>query len=182
MVNLLKNNSVQGLYFTEEENGQIANNTPGEIDLDNLTLATMYIYFDTIIRFQHKVTYNREGDDWIGLKTWASGQGTVQASTGGAKRGVFLITVEADETTAENLERMGILNVKTGSVSGTGKLKYLVKQTAASAFRQFPNSAGALVNYTAIIIRGSDSTEIADKGKDVLLINIACEEITARPL
>ncbi len=182
MVNLLKNNSTQGLYITEEEDGQIANNTPGEIDLDNLTLATMYIYFDTIIRFEHKLTYNRDGDDWTGFKTWQTAAGTVGSSTGGAKRGIFLITVEVNETTAENLERMGILNVKIGSTSGVGKIKYLVKQSASEAFRQFPNSSGALLNYTAIIIRGVDIAELADKGKDILLANLLCEEITTRPL
>lgn len=177
---LLKNNSTQGLYILEEENGQIANNTPGEIQLTNLTLGTMYVYFDIILRFEHKSTYNKEGDDFTGFKTWQRSPGAVQASTGGGKRGFFMITVECNETTAENLERMGVLNVKIGSTSGVGKIKYLVKQTASEAFRQFPNSGGTFRKSAAIIIRGVSATEMADSGKDVNVVNIALEEIEAR--
>ena len=180
MVNKIKSNSTQGIYITEDEGGAVAGNTPGEIDLDNLTIGTKYIYFDTLLRFEEKSTYNREGNDWIGYKTWATGQGTVQASTGGAAKTFFMITVEVDETTAEYVKQMGILNVKTGSTSGVGKIKYLVKQTASEAFEQFPNSAGVLKKMTAIIIRGSDIVEIANSGKDVKLINIALERITVR--
>lgn len=180
MVNKIKNNSTQGLYIIEDDGTSITANTPGEIDLDLQTLGTQYMYFDTILRFEEKSTYNREGSDWIGFKTWATGEGSSQASTGGAAKTFYMATVEDDETTAEAMKRMGILNVKTGSAAGAGKIKYLVKQTASEAFEQFPNSAGSLRNYTAIIIRGSDIVEIASSGKDVKLINIAIERITAR--
>ena len=183
MVNKIKNNSTQGLYITEDEGGAVAGNTPGEIDLDNLTggaASIKYIYFDVVLRFEEKSTYNREGDDWIGLKTWATAQGSVQASTGGAAKTFFMITVETDETTAEYVKQMGILNVKTGATAGVGKIKYLVKQTASEAFEQFPNPAGTLRKMTAIIIRGTDIVELGIPGKDVKLITLALERITAR--
>lgn len=175
MVNKIKNNSTQGLYFTEEQGGSIAGNTPGEIDLDSLVLGDTYIYFDTINRFEEKTTYNREGEDFIGFKTWQSGAASVQASTGGGKRTYFLITVECDETTAEHLKTFGVRNVKAGD-----GIKYLIKQTASEVFEQFPNSAAALKKAVAIIIRGHDIAEIGEAGKDVKLINIACEQISSR--
>jgi hypothetical protein len=174
MAPLLSANGI-GLYFVEEENGQIAANTPGGIDLGNLTLGDTYIYFDTVLRFEHKLTFNKESDNFIGFWTWGSGNNTVATGTGGASRGYFMITVECDETTVENLEKLTKLNV----VAGDG-LKYLVKQTASAVFRQFPNSSAALKNYAPIVVRGVDAVEIDTSGKDVQIVNIACEEITTR--
>ena len=175
MVNLLKNNSTQGLYFVEEENGQILNDTPGEIDLDNLSLNDTYIYFETILRFEEKLTFNKEGKDWTGFWTWQDGNNGARAGTGGGMKSFYLITVETDETTAENLKRLASLNVVP-----TDGLKYLVKQTAASAFEKFPNESSVLKNASGIIIRGVDIVEIAESGKDVKVINIACERVTGR--
>lgn len=175
MVNKIKNNSTQGLYITEEQNNSISNNTPGEIDLDQLSLGDTYIYFDTINRFEEKATFNREDPDWTGFKTWQSGSLDAQASTGGGMRVFYMCTVEVDETTAENLKKLAALNVVIGDT-----IKYLVKQTASEAFEQFPDGSGVLKKWTAIIIRGYDITEIANSGKDVKIINFVCERITAR--
>lgn len=175
MANLIKNNSTQGLYITEEEGGSIAGDTPGEIDLANLVLGDSYIYFDTILRFEEKGTFNREDPDWTGFKTWQSGSLDVQASTGGGMKVFYMCTVETDETTAENLKLVAALNV----VIGDG-IKYLVKQTASEAFETFPNGSGVAKKATAIIIRGYNIVEIGNSGKDVKMVNFVCERITAR--
>lgn len=173
LVNKIKDSSTQGLYFTEEQGGAIAGNTPGEIDLDLLVLGNSYIYFDTLLRFEEKSTFNLE-TGFTGYKTWqidaASG---VQATTGGARKNFFMSTVETDETTAENLKTFVMLNVKIGD-----GIKYLVKQTASEAFEQFANSVGTLRKAVAIIIRGIDITEV--EGKALKLITIACEQIKQR--
>ncbi len=175
MVNKIKTNSTQGLYFTEEQGGSIAGNTPGEIDLDLLALGNTYIYFDTLLRFEEKSTFNQE-TGFTGHKTWQiDAAGGVQSSTGGGRKNFFMITVEADETTAEHMKTFVMLNVKIGD-----GIKYLVKQTAAEVFEQFANSVGTLRKAVAVIIRGIDIVEKADSGKDVKLINIACEQIKQR--
>lgn len=175
LVNKIKNNSALGLYFTEEQGGAIAGNTPGEIDLDSLVLGNSYIFFPIILRFEEKSTFNQE-QGFTGYKTWqidaASG---VQVSTGGGRKNFFMITVESDETTAEHMKTFVMLNVKIGD-----GIKYLVKQTASEAFEQFANSVGTLRKAAAVIIRGIDITEVGDKGKDVKLITIACEQIKLR--
>jgi hypothetical protein len=175
MAPLLKNNSTQGLYILEEENGRIAANLPGDIDLGNLSLGDTYIYFDNILRFEEKFTANREGDDWIGFKTWNVANHKTQASTGGAYRVYYMSTVESNETTAQYLKTLAALNV----IPGDG-LKFLVKQTASEAFELFPNDSGVNKKATAIIIRGYNAVEIASGGKDFKLINIVCERITQR--
>lgn len=180
MVNLLKNSSTQGLYLLEEENGQIANNTPGEIDLDNLTLGTMYIYFDTVLRFQEKSSFDWSIPDWAGFHTWQTGDNAVQASTTGGTRTFYIISVEHDETTAENLKRIASLNVINNTTTAQGKIKHLVKQTASEAFEKFPNSSVVNINSTAIIIRAIDIVEMAERGKDLKVSNITCERITFR--
>lgn len=173
--NPIKTNSTQGLYLTEEEDGSIAGNTPGEIDLTNLVLGNSYIYFDTILRFEEKSTFNQE-TGFTGLKTWQiDAAGGVQSSTGGGRKNFFMITIETDETNAEHLKTFVMLNVKIGD-----GLKYIVKQTASEAFEQFANSVGTLRKAAAIIIRGIDIVEIANSGKDVKVINIACEQIKQR--
>ena len=172
---LLKNNSTQGLYLAQDDAGKIAANTPGDLDLNNLTLGTNYIYFDTVLRFEEKATFNIEGNDFVGFKTWQSGSRAVQASTGRGIRTFFLISVEVDETTAEYMKTLGKFNVNVGD----GQL-FLIKQTASEAFEQFPNSSVALKKFAKIIIRGADIVEVAEGGKDVKIINIACEQIDAR--
>lgn len=171
--NLIKNNSTQGLYITEEEDGQIANDTPGEIDLTNLVLGDSYIYFDTLLRFEEKTTFNREDPDWTGFKTWQSGSLDVAFSTGGGMRTFYMCTVETDETTAENLKKLAALNV----VIGDGA-KYIVKQTASEAFETFPDGSGTLKKSTKVIIRGHSIAEVGTSGKDVKVINFVCERIT----
>ena len=175
MVNLLKNSSTQGLYITIDNAGKIVANTPGDLDLDGLSLGTQYVYFDTLARFEEKGTFNREEPDFIGFKSWQTAATTVNASTGGGSKAVFLITVETDETTGEYVKTLSKLNVKIGG----GQL-YIVKQTASEAFEQFPNSSSTLKKYVPIIMRGYNIIEKADSGKDVKLINIACEQIDAR--
>ena len=172
---LLKNNSTQGIYITNDVAAKITGDTPGDLDLTTLVLGSTYIYFDTIARFEEKTTFNREEPDFIGFKTWSIDQNTVQASTGGGSKTVFLITVETDETTAELTKTFAKLNVKRAA-----GIKYLIKQTASEAFEKFPDSTSTLKQFASVIIRGIDVLEKADSGKDVKLINIACEQVALR--
>lgn len=177
MANKIKNNSTQGLYITEEENGQIANDTPGEIDLDNLVLGDSYIYFDIVSRFEEKATFNKEGDDWTGFKTWqrSSSDLSVEASTGGAMRVFYLCTVETNLAGAQFIKRLSALNVFIGD-----GIKYIVKQNASESFETFPNDSATLRKATPIIIRGYDIVELGNPASTVKMVNFACERITAR--
>ena len=176
MVDKIKTHSEIGLYITEDQGGAVAANTPGEIDLDLVgTIGNEWIHFSNIQRFEEKATFNKE-TDFVGIKTWQTSEfGGVQASTGGARRLFFMITVETDETTAEYMKTFGMLNVKIGDT-----LKYLVKQTAAESFEQFSNLAGVSKKVSSVIVRGYNIVEIAQSGKDVKIINIALEHIDAR--
>ena len=177
MATLLKNNSAVGLYILEEENDQLeTNNTPGEIDLENLTLGDTYIYFDTVIRFEHKVTANKEGTDFVGFWSWQSAAtpGSVSASTGGARRGYILATVETTATQQANFEKFFNLNAAVGDGQ-----KFLIRQWASETFREFPYGA-TNKKYAKVIMRGYDITETEDKGKDCQLLNIAFEEVSTR--
>ena len=180
MVNKIKNNSTQGLYIVEDDGASIAADTPGEIDLDLLVLGTKYIYFDNILGFNERGTANKESDDFVGFKTWNTANFKTQANTGGAYRIFYTITTETTETVAENLKLIFALNSVNNAVSGQGKIKYLVKQTATTSFEKFVNSAGVLKNATAVIIRGYDIVEKGTSGKDVKAITFACERITSR--
>jgi hypothetical protein len=174
MVNYIKNNSSQGLYITEDQGSQIGNNTPGNIDLDQLSLGDSYIYFDNIQRFEEKTTYNRE-EAFVGWKTVQDASTKIAATTGGGKRNWFLISVECNLTTAENFKKLATLNAKISD-----ELKYIVKQYASESFEQFTNESGTLKKWAGIIIRGYDIVEKHDSGYDVKLINIACEQIMSR--
>jgi hypothetical protein len=176
MVNLLKNNSTIGLYITEDNGNKITGDTPEDLDLDLVgTVGVNWIHFENIVRFEEKATANMEGE-FTGWKTWQidAASGTA-ASTGGARRVFFMITVECNETTAENFKKFFTLNVKIGDT-----LKYLIKQTASSSFEQFSNNVASMHPWAAVIIRGYDIVEMANSGKDLKLINIACEEILTR--
>ena len=176
MAPLLKNNSTQGVYIAADDAGKIAANTPGDLDLGNLILGTNYIYFDVVLRFEEKTTFNREGLDFMGWKTLNYGNTSVQATTGGSYKNLFLVSVETDETGAELMKTLSKYNVRSGD-----EQFFLIKQTASEAFEQFPNSAVVLKKFARIIIRGIDIVEMTNSsGKDVKVINIACEQIDAR--
>ena len=171
MVDLISSNA-WGVYIVEEENGQIAANTPGGIDLDNLVEGDTYIYFDQVLTFDQKYMSQREGDDFLGWKTMqTSSSGTVSGNVGGGYR--HFITFMAKVTEALG-EKMGTLFVKHVA-SGDGD-KYLVHQRATTTFEQFSNTSGTLKNYCEIIIRGFELKETDQKGKDNKIVIITLEE------
>lgn len=165
-----------GIFITKEENGQIAANTPGGIDLANLAIGDTYIYFTNILRFEHKLTANFEGEEEWGHKTWGVADGVRAHNTGTIEKGYFMITVEGTETQAEQAEQFLKKNNR-GTLATATNIRYLCKQTATTVFRQFPNASGTLKKYAPVILRGMDAVEIATSGKDVQLITIACEEV-----
>ena len=165
-----------GIFITKEENGQINNNTPGGIDLDNLTAGDTYIYFTNILRFEHKLSANFEGEDRWGHKTWGIANGVNAHNTGTIEMGYFMVSCEGTETQAEQAEQFLKKNNR-GSLATSTNIRYLVKQTATTVFRQFPNASGTLVNYCPVILRGVSAVENDMSGKDVQLITLAFEEV-----
>jgi len=161
-----------GVWIVEEEDTQIASNTPGGITYTNLVLGDTYIYLDDIITFTHKFISQREGEDILGWKSiQTNSTGKIEGQTGGGLRSSFIITAMVDEATSEYLKRFFKLHV----VAEDGN-KYLVHQRATTTFEQFPNSAGVLKKYAEIIIRGIDIKETNDGGKDAKIATLVLED------
>jgi hypothetical protein len=176
MVDLISSHPI-GVFIVKEENGQIAANTPGGIDLANLTVGDTYIYYTKVLRFEHKLTANYESDTEMGHKTQGVGNGKRGHTTGTSDQRYFLIIVETDEDGAEQAEQFLVKNNQTGSYATSANRRYLCKQTATTVFRQLPNATGAFKNYAPVILRGVSSVEKSDSGKDVQLVTLALEEV-----
>jgi len=174
MVTLLKNNSSQGVYILEDQGGWVAANTPGEADLDSLVLGSTYIYFDSVLRFQHYQTHNREGDTNLGWNVMPTGEGTQDWSTHGTDKEYISLMVEEDCTTSEKLHFLGKYRNRT---TRQATKIYFVKQKTATTFYQFSNATPAQKNYCSCIIRGIDSVETGNSDKQT--ITIALEVVWA---
>lgn len=164
-----------GVWITEEENGQIAANTPGGLTYTNLVEGDSYIYLDTIIKFEHKLSSIREGVEFLGFKTMQVGTRKVQANAGGGIRGVIIITAMVKEDIGQKLKTLFYKHVAIGDGN-----KYLVRQRAATTFEQFPDNTATLKNYAEIIIRNMGFVETNDGGKDKKIVIIACEQVAQR--
>ena len=158
MVNYIKNNSTQGIYITTEQGGNIAGNTPGNIDLDLLILGNTYIYFDSVMRFEYRISTTTEGGDstFVGHNVSAITPGGLTSWTGQAEKGNVIIIAEVDHATAYLVERFVKQNNRTGSDSG----RYLVKQYASNSFEEFPSDSLAKVKYLPVLSSGCTVVEI----------------------
>jgi len=177
MVNLIKNATTQGIYIlTDTAGAWVAANTPGNADLALLTLGTSYIYFSSIVRFEHQQTHNYESDTQRGWRTWPSAEGKMAANTAGHERDLVSLTVEDTETTAEYIEFMGKYYNRTDHLGAAYRL-YLVKQTASESFRKFPDYTpnATLKNYLPVIIRGVNCVETGNSDRQT--ITLALEAI-----
>ena len=164
-----------GVWIVEEEDGQIAANTPGGITYTNLVEGDTYIYLDTIIKFEHRLGSAREGTDFLGFDTMQIGTRKVQANAGGGIRGFITITAMVTEDIGQKLKTLYYKHVAEGDGN-----KYLVHQRATTTFEQVPDDTAALKNYAEIIIRGMHFTETNDGGKDKKLVVIVCEQVAQR--
>lgn len=168
-----------GVWIVQEEDGQIAANTPGGITYTNLVEGDSYIYLNTILKFDHRLYSSREGEDYYG--GWKTIQiddyGGIEARVYGGIRSIFTIMALVTEDIGEKLKHLYKLHV----VAGDGN-KYLVHQRAATTFEQFPilNSTSALKRYAEIIIRSMNFTETNDGGKDKKIAIIILEQVIQR--
>lgn len=173
MATLLKNNSAIGAYITEDFGGKIVANTPGDLDLDNLTLYTDYIYLANFLRLEFKGTANYDSVEWYGHKTISYGNGRATHHTGTAERMFWMLTAEDTEANAVGMKKLWKLDNRTIA----GWHLYLIIQRASETFLENPLPAGTLKKYIPVIIRGVNTVEIADSGKDVQLITVGLEEV-----
>lgn len=164
--------STVGLYIVEEENGQIAGNTPGGIDLASLVNGDTYVYAETVIQFEHRLTANYESDEMRGHTVFkAGGAGRHGHNTFEGERGYVAAVIEVTHQNASLWEKFFKLNNRTGD----GK-KYCLLQYASNTFREFPNAAGTQKKYLPVIVRGVVFTETG--GKNATIIGqIALEEV-----
>jgi hypothetical protein len=156
MVNYIKNNSTQGIYITVESGANIANNTPGNIDLDLLTLGTHYIYLDSVMRLEHRLSFTSEGgtdSTWVGHNISAQTPGKATSWTGQADKGNLIIMAEVDTITGYWIKRFAKQNNRTSHDKGAGQ-KYLVHQYASEVFEEFPSNGLASKKYVPVLISG----------------------------
>lgn len=162
MANLISSNSTTGVYLVIEENGQIAGNTPGGIDLDNLVLASGYMYFDDFVALTMETT-TPLNDNFTG---WQFAQNnTVKLKTTGftgfGKLTTLTLTVHVTATTQANFLKFFELHQNISNYQ-----LYLLRQWAATTFKQFPFNTN-LLNYVAVILTGNNLVETNKEGKDV---------------
>ena len=105
MATLISSYTVPGTWLVSEEDGQIAANTPGGIDIDNLVLATTYMYFDKFFSLTHKVTTPSAGQfkGWQfspDLTTWLK----TKAFTGQNVYKIYTLHVPVTSTQQGNFE------------------------------------------------------------------------------
>jgi len=164
-----------GVWIVEEEDGQVAANTPGGITYTNLVEGDTYIYLDTILEFEHRFLSQREGIEFLGFETMQIADRSVQANAGGGIRGFIRLVALVTEDIGEKLKTLYSKHV----IIGDGN-KYLVHQRATTTFEQFPNEAGTLKNYIEIIIRSMITIETKDGGKDAKICTIGFEQVAQR--
>lgn len=166
----LKNNSATGFYFCIENNGGIAGNTPGEINLGGgtgLVLGAGYMYFDDFISLEHSAVTPNNGP-MIGWSFTQDGTTYLKtkAQTGQAKFSQLLLTVHATATQQQNFDKF----FDTHQAVQTYQL-YGIRQWASETFRQFSYNA-TLKKYIAIVLTGYTFIETNREGKDVQTLRI----------
>ena len=161
-----------GVYIVEEENGQIAGNTPGGIDLAALVNGDTYVYADSVIQFEHRLTFNYESDEMRGHNVFrAGGAGQHGHNTYEGDRGYAAIIIEVAHANASLWENFAKQNNRTGDGA-----KFLIQQYASNTFREFPNATGTQKKYLPVIVRGVTFSETGGKNASIIG-QIALEEV-----
>lgn len=175
MVNLVKTNSVAGIYIAADDGGKILGNTPGDLDLDNLTPGSEYVYFAKVDSFDERITANRDANDLGYLVAYIT-DGKASHLTGGGVVHLVELRVTCSETIMGYMKRL----LKTyNKVANRGLNPYLFKQVAAESFRPFHNAAGVPKKYCPVIIRGLQVSEHSGGGKDLQHLTIALQVVWA---
>lgn len=160
-----------GIFLVEEEDGQIAANTPGGIELENLVLGDSYFYFDSFLTFEHALNFGGQSDNMPGHSLSKTGSGLTGHTTGEGDLGGFTITATLDESNAELLEQFCKLNNRT-----LDNAKYLVRQTASNTFRTFSTPSGNPAKYVPVIVLTCKINEVMEKNNDYLLATLLLAE------
>lgn len=160
-----------GLYLCTEENGQIAGNTPGGIDLAALVNGASYVYCDTVKAFDHRINF-MYSDAFPGHKSMgAVVSGGVGESTGGHEQGVFLVSLEMTESNGYAWKEISKRNNRPAHAQ-----LHLIHQRASNTFEQFPDAATPqLKNYCRVFIMDLDVQEINGK-LDIKTVTITLGE------
>lgn len=167
MVNYIKNNSTTGVYLTIDENNEIeTDNTPGNIDLDNLVLGTGYIYFDDFLNLTETGTTPDTGV----IFGWVFGQNdtTVLKTQGYTGSGVWVtynVVVHVTATQQQNFLRFFEVH------QGVANQMYLLRQTASETFKQFPYNT-VLKKWAPVILVGYNLLETNQQGINVQTLSI----------
>ena len=158
MVNLIKNQTPAiGIWIVEDlpVGELVTDNTPGNIDLDQMALGTNYIHIETAIRIEHVVSTTTKSDDFKGHVLSNTGVGKTGHWTGQADSGNFIIVGEVDNATAALIKKFVKLNNRTNSPQ-----KYILNQYASETFEEFPNDVGTLRKYCPILTSGVSVVEL----------------------
>lgn len=168
MVSLIKNETpAVGIYLTEDASSEIvANNAPGDTDLDIMTEGNGYCYIQTVIRFEHQVSTTTKAEDWRGHEMYVVAAGEIGHYTGEADTGNFIIIGEVDNATAAKIKAFVKLNNRDADPQ-----KYLIHVYSSTVYEEFPNQAGALKKYCPIITSGVSIVEI-DGNKDRKMVTL----------
>ena len=152
MVNKLKNNSTQGAYLLINQGGWVAANTPGEADLDLLTLGNNYIYFDSVMRLEHRISTTSDGGEssFVGHNLNGVSGGQTRDWSGGVDKGNLILLCEVDSITGTHIKSM----VKRQNRLSVPLALYLVRQYASETFELFPNHDLVHKKYIEIVTSG----------------------------
>lgn len=176
MVNKIKNATIWGIYILEDQNAWVAANTPGEADLDSLSLGDTYIYFKDPLQFSVQLMSQKEGDELLGWETiQTSNNGTLSGNVYGGARALYIIQAKIDSTTGGHLQTLFRKHVQAGDGN-----KYIIFQTATTTFEPFSTVTGVVKNYAEIIIRKVDIGFKDNAGINNKLAMIICEQIGDR--
>jgi hypothetical protein len=169
MVNLIKNATSVGIYITIDNASKITGNTPGDLDLDQLTLGTNYVY---LADFQSELvvkdaTKSEKFAGWVfGAKGAAALTQKTLGYTGEAVQGTIVITAVVDDTTDQNLQKL----FDTANDKDSAQY-FLLHQFASETFRQF-SYAQTLKKFAYVCLVGYTSTTTNTTGKFMYTVQL----------
>ena len=176
MVSKIKDTTIWGIYILEDQNAWVAANTPGEADLDSLSLGDTYIYFPDPLQFSIQMMSQKEGDELLGWETIQTGSsGTLSGNVYGGARALYIIQAKIDSATGGLIQTLFRKHVQAGDGN-----KYIIFQTAANTFEPFSTVTGVAKKYAEIIIRKIDIGFKDNAGIDNKFVMIVCEQIGDR--
>lgn len=167
----MSSNTTNAVYITEEQNGQIAANTPNGIDLDQLTEGTDYVVIDDLASFKYSLNCRYQSNDFQGHRFHGYGPGQTDHITLGHETGSFTVGGYVNAATATKIIEFGKRKNRIGVTA-----IYIVRQLTSTTFMQFPNATFTLKNYAPVVIlevRVGEGNSISDNQQ----VQIICAEV-----